>query len=107
MSFRGAPVARPGPYIGAVAGIRRCRDDERAVILAVVNAAASAYRGVSPADRWRDPYMPADELEREIRSGVVFWGCERDGELAAAKSNASISRQDARSGPLANRGHRR
>jgi GNAT superfamily N-acetyltransferase len=65
-----------------VAGIRRCRDDERGVILAIVNAAASAYRGVIPPDRWREPYLPADELEREIRAGVVFWGCERDGALA-------------------------
>jgi hypothetical protein len=27
--------------------IRPCRDDERAAILAIVNAAAQAYRGVS------------------------------------------------------------
>jgi GNAT superfamily N-acetyltransferase len=64
-----------------VARIRRCREDERGVILAIVNAAAHAYRGVIPADRWREPYMAADELEREISAGVVFWGCERDGEL--------------------------
>jgi hypothetical protein len=29
--------------------IRRCRDDERAAILAIVNAAAEAYRGLSLA----------------------------------------------------------
>ena len=65
-----------------MASIRPCRDDEREAILAIVNAAATAYRGVIPADRWREPYMPADELESEIGAGVVFWGCERDGELA-------------------------
>lgn len=43
--------------------------------------AAEAYRGVIPADRWHDPYMPADELEDEIAAGVVFWGYEADGEL--------------------------
>jgi GNAT superfamily N-acetyltransferase len=46
-----------------------------------VNVAAEAYRGVIPADRWHDPYMPAGELEEEIAAGVVFWGYEEDGEL--------------------------
>src|SRR5215216_7583287 len=61
--------------------IRRCRDDERADILAIVNAAAEAYRGVIPADRWHEPYMPADELDAEIAAGVAFWGYEADGAL--------------------------
>ena len=62
--------------------IRRCRDDERAAILAIVNAAAEAYRGVIPADCWHEPYMPLDELDAEIRAGVAFWGFEADGMLA-------------------------
>ncbi|MEA2331568.1 MAG: hypothetical protein QOH58_1706 [Thermoleophilaceae bacterium] len=61
--------------------IRRCGDDERAAILAIVNAAAEAYRGVIPADRWHEPYMPGPELDGEIAAGVEFWGYERDGEL--------------------------
>jgi GNAT superfamily N-acetyltransferase len=61
--------------------IRRCRDDEREAILAIVNAAAVAYRGVIPADRWHEPYMPADELDAEVAAGVVFWGYEDGGEL--------------------------
>ena len=61
--------------------IRPCRDDERAAILEIVNAAAEAYRGVIPADRWHDPYMPASELDEEIAAGVVFWGYEDDGAL--------------------------
>ena len=61
--------------------IRRCRDDEREAILAIVNAAAEAYRGVIPADRWHEPYMPGSELDAEIEAGVAFWGCEDDGEL--------------------------
>jgi GNAT superfamily N-acetyltransferase len=60
-------------------GIRPCRDDERPAILAIVNAAAEAYRGVIPADRWHEPYMTADELDREIAGGVAFWGYEEDG----------------------------
>jgi GNAT superfamily N-acetyltransferase len=31
---------------------------------------------VIPADRWREPYMPADELDAEIGAGVAFWGYE-------------------------------
>jgi hypothetical protein len=62
--------------------IRPCRDDEREAILAIVNAAAEAYRGVIPADRWHEPYMPVHELDGEIAAGVVFWGYEADGELA-------------------------
>jgi GNAT superfamily N-acetyltransferase len=61
--------------------IRRCGEAERMTILAIVNAAAEAYLGVIPADRWHDPYMPADELDGEIAAGVVFWGYERDGTL--------------------------
>jgi GNAT superfamily N-acetyltransferase len=62
--------------------IRPCRDDERAAIVALVNAAAQAYRGVIPADRWHEPYMPADDLDREIAAGVEFWGYDDRGELA-------------------------
>src|SRR4051794_24149469 len=56
--------------------VRPCRDDERTAILAIVNAASEAYRGVIPADQWHEPYMSAGELDREIAAGVVFWGCE-------------------------------
>jgi GNAT superfamily N-acetyltransferase len=45
-------------------------------MLDIINAAAEAYRGVIPADRWHDPYMPAARLAAEIESGVEFWGCD-------------------------------
>ncbi|HKV68334.1 MAG TPA: GNAT family N-acetyltransferase [Gaiellales bacterium] len=61
--------------------IRPCRGDERDAILAIVNAAAEAYRGVIPADRWHDPYMGGDELDAEIAAGVAFWGYEVDAAL--------------------------
>jgi GNAT superfamily N-acetyltransferase len=61
--------------------IRPCRDDDRSTILAIVNAAADAYRGVIPADRWHEPYMPRAELDDEIAAGVAFWGWEIGGEL--------------------------
>jgi GNAT superfamily N-acetyltransferase len=60
---------------------RPCRDDERAEILTIINAAAQSYRGVIPADRWREPYMDAPELEAEIVAGVRFWGSAADGRL--------------------------
>jgi GNAT superfamily N-acetyltransferase len=61
--------------------IRPCRDHERATILAIVNAAAKAYRGVIPPDRWHEPYMPARELDAELAAGVRFSGYEEGGEL--------------------------
>jgi GNAT superfamily N-acetyltransferase len=64
-----------------VSCVRRCSDDERDAILRIVNVAAEAYRGVIPADRWHEPYMPATQLDEEIAAGVVFWGYEADGEL--------------------------
>ena len=64
-----------------ISGIRLCRDDERTVILAIVNAAAEAYRGVIPADRWHDPYMDSHELDGEIAAGVALWGYEANGTL--------------------------
>jgi GNAT superfamily N-acetyltransferase len=74
--------------------IRRCRDDERAAILAIVNAAAEAYRGVIPADRWHDPYMPMRELDAEIAAGVEFWGCEADGALVGIMGIQSVGDVD-------------
>ncbi len=61
--------------------IRPCRDDERPAILAIVNAAAEAYRGVIPAGRWREPYMSPEELDGELAAGVAFGGYEADDTL--------------------------
>ncbi len=63
--------------------IRPCHGDEQGAILAIVNAAAAAYRGVIPNDCWHEPYMPASDLHAEIAAGVVFWGNETDGALVA------------------------
>jgi GNAT superfamily N-acetyltransferase len=64
-----------------VSSVRPCRDGDRAAILAIVDQAAEAYRGVIPTDRWHEPYMPAQELDDEIAAGVAFWGYEADGAL--------------------------
>ena len=43
-------------------------------ILNVVNDAAQAYKSVIPEDRRKEPYMSAEELRKEIESGVEFYG---------------------------------
>jgi N-acetylglutamate synthase-like GNAT family acetyltransferase len=65
----------------ATPAIRRSRDADAPAMLAIVNAAAVAYRGVIPADRWHEPYMSADELARETANGVEFWVAEADGRV--------------------------
>lgn len=61
--------------------IRPCRDDEFETVYEIVNDAAEAYRSAIPADRWKEPYMPREELRHEMDAGVVFWGYEEDGRL--------------------------
>jgi N-acetylglutamate synthase-like GNAT family acetyltransferase len=56
--------------------IRRCEERDIDTIYAIVNEAAQVYRGVIPADRWHEPYMPMDELRHEIEDGVIFWAYE-------------------------------
>ena len=73
------PRPRRAGTLLAMSTIRLCRDDERDVIREIINAAAEAYRGIIPADRWHEPYMPADELDSEIAARVAFWGFDMDG----------------------------
>ena len=54
--------------------IRPCVDGDFDAMCAVINAAATAYSGVIPGDRYNAPYMPATELRDEIAAGVRFWG---------------------------------
>jgi GNAT superfamily N-acetyltransferase len=61
--------------------IRKCDDNDFNTLNEIINDAAQVYRGIIPADRWKEPYMPPEELRYEIDDGVVFWGYEEDGEL--------------------------
>jgi N-acetylglutamate synthase-like GNAT family acetyltransferase len=61
--------------------IRRCAEADFEAILAIVNEAARAYDGVIPADRYHEPYMPAEELRGEIDAGVEFWAWDEDGAV--------------------------
>jgi N-acetylglutamate synthase-like GNAT family acetyltransferase len=61
--------------------IRRCDDNNFEMVYKIINDAAQAYRGVIPADLWKEPYMSKEELRHEIDEGVSFWGYEESGEI--------------------------
>ena len=50
-------------------------------LLNVINDASEAYKGVIPRDRWNEPYMPAEELSKEIDDGAEFYGLKENGVL--------------------------
>lgn len=41
-------------------------------IYEIINDASSAYKGIIPADRWKEPYMEEGELQNQIIDGVEF-----------------------------------
>jgi GNAT superfamily N-acetyltransferase len=53
--------------------IRAAAPQDLKSIYAIIDDASRRYKGVIPDDRWKEPYMPWDELIHEIRSGVEFW----------------------------------
>jgi N-acetylglutamate synthase-like GNAT family acetyltransferase len=61
--------------------IRICTESDYKTILAIINDASFAYKGIIPEDRWHEPYMPFDELRKEIQNGIAFWGLEHEGQL--------------------------
>ena len=61
--------------------IRPCAVGDFEAIYEIINDAAKAYQGVIPADRWKVPYMPREELREEIEAGVVFWGYKEKDQL--------------------------
>ncbi len=61
--------------------VRKSTAGDFEAILAIVNDAARAYRGVIPADRWHEPYMSSAELAQEIADGIGFWAAEDEGRL--------------------------
>ncbi len=60
--------------------IRKCQPGDSERIFFIINEAAKAYEGVIPADCYHQPYMPMEELEREMKR-VTFLGWEANGEL--------------------------
>ena len=61
--------------------IRPCDSKDFDSIYSIINEAAQIYRGIIPADRWKEPYMSHDELQHEIDEGVAFWGYQEGNQL--------------------------
>jgi GNAT superfamily N-acetyltransferase len=59
--------------------IEKCTPEDVQDICAIINDAATAYKGVIPADCWHEPYMPAEELGAQMKQGVEFW-CYKEGD---------------------------
>lgn len=61
--------------------IRACTSADIPALFEIINDAAQAYKGIIPADRWHEPYMSREHLEKEIADGIRFWGDENAGKL--------------------------
>lgn len=61
--------------------IRKYTESDINTIYEIINDASVAYKGIIPTDRWKEPYMPMEELKHEIADGVVFYCYEEDGEI--------------------------
>jgi N-acetylglutamate synthase-like GNAT family acetyltransferase len=61
--------------------IFKCEQTDLKDICDIINDAALAYKGIIPADRWREPYMPEGELQKQIDEGVQFWCWKEKGEM--------------------------
>ena len=70
--------------------IRTCTGQDFGTICLIINDAAHAYKGVIPADRWHEPYMPKVELRAAINDGVEFWGFEMNGALVGVMGVQSV-----------------
>ena len=70
--------------------MRKLASNDFQAILTVVNDAAVAYRGKIPANCWKEPYMPPQELREEIESGVHFYGIKESGVLFAVMGIQSV-----------------
>ncbi len=53
--------------------ITKCSNVDFDEIYDIINDASIAYKGIIPADRWHEPYMPKEELEKQISEAVEFW----------------------------------
>jgi GNAT superfamily N-acetyltransferase len=69
--------------------IRKCQPGDTERIYFIINEAAKAYKGIIPPDRYHQPYMPMDELKREIKR-MTFIGWEVDGELVGVMGMETI-----------------
>ena len=61
--------------------ITKCKDEDFNEIYEIINDASIAYKGIIPADRWHEPYMPKQELEKQIEEAVKFWKYTEDEKI--------------------------
>lgn len=59
-------------------------------ILGVILDAAQVYRGVIPDDRWKEPYMSAEDLRAEFDAGVQFYGWFQEDSLIGVMGIQSV-----------------
>jgi len=60
--------------------IRQCQANDAKRMYFIINEAARAYEGVIAVDCYHQPYMPQEELEKEMKR-VIFYGWEVNGEI--------------------------
>lgn len=53
--------------------IKKSKKGDFKDIYEIINDASSAYKGIIPEDRWKEPYMQEEELQKQIDDGVEFW----------------------------------
>jgi GNAT superfamily N-acetyltransferase len=76
-----AQDVQSGNYRRVKMTIKPCGSADLPVVFEIINDSAQVYKGVIPADRWHEPYMPLAELESEIAKGVRFYGYKCDGRI--------------------------
>jgi len=63
--------------------IKELSSKDASLVYELINQAAHAYKGVIPGDCYHEPYMPKEELRREMKS-MTFFGWEEEGKLVGA-----------------------
>jgi N-acetylglutamate synthase-like GNAT family acetyltransferase len=58
-----------------------CNTEDFNEIYEIINDASIAYKGIIPADRWHEPYMSKEELEKQIVEAVEFWKYSKEGKI--------------------------
>ena len=60
--------------------MRRLSFKDANVIWEIINEAARAYKEIIPNDRYHEPYMPKEELHREMKN-MTFFGWQEEDRL--------------------------
>jgi len=70
--------------------IRRLSFKDTNATWEIINKAAQAYKNVIPDDRYHEPYMPKEELHREMKS-ITFFGWQEKGNLIGVMGFQPVS----------------